>query len=190
MNKLKKVFKKIQEFSSDIYVADYTNQTSSAKGVCIEDTPFADIESFHLHNDHKIPLIAVNLEENNSIFSRSDENCECLIRVKDCRKGWILLCELKYCKEKNIVENTDKAYRQLRSTWKILVDKKIIAKQRVKSYFNISIPDYSNKAPFTSFGISQNDKLEWLSSNKIKLLGYNDVLVVNEGILNVPTKEI
>lgn len=189
MNKLKKVFNKVQEFSSDIYVADYTNQTNSEKGVYIQDAPFADIESFHLHNEHKILLIAVNLEENNSIFSRGDENCECLIRVKNCNKGWVLLCELKYCKEKNIVENTDKAYNQLRNTWEVLVNKKIITK-KIKSYFNISIPDYSNKAPFTSFSFSQNDKLEWMDDNKIKLLGYNDVLVINEGILNVPTKEI
>ena len=77
----------------------------------------------------------------------------------------------------------------MRNTWEVLVNKKIITK-KIKSYFNISIPDYSNKAPFTSFSFSQNDKLEWMHDNKIKLLGYNDVLVINEGILNVPTKEI
>lgn len=189
MNKLKKVFGKVLEFSSDIYVADYTNKTKSARGVEIKDEPFEDIKSFHLHNEHKISLIAVNFEEkeNKSIFSSGDENCECLIRVKDCHKGWVLLCELKYCKEKNIVENTDKAYRQLKSTWDILVNEKIITKKRVKSYFNISIPE---QVPFSSFSISQNDKLKWLRENKITLLGYNDVLVINEGILSVPRIEI
>ena len=190
MNKLEVFFRNIQEFSSDIYAADYTQKTNSEKGIVINDVPFADIESFHLHNTPKISLVAVNLEENNSIFSRGDKNCECLIRVKDCNKGWILLCELKYCEEKNIVNNSDTAYNQLKSTWEVLVNKKIIAKKRVKSFFNISVPDYSNKAPFTSFGISQNEKIKWLEDNKIKLLGYNDVLVVNKGILNVPTKKI
>ena len=43
----------------------------------------------------------------------------------------------------------------------------------------------SNRSPFVSFTSTQNDQIEWRKKNKIHLLGHNDVLVVNEGILNV-----
>ena len=182
---LKKMFLKVEEFDGDVYVAHYTNQTNSAVKVKIAGVPFNDIAYFHLHNDNNVPLWAVNFEDNPSYIPEGVGNCECMVRVRNVEKGWWLLCELKYCLEKNIENNADSAYQQLKDTWQLLVDRKVINKRRSKTYLNISVPDHSNRAPFVSFTSNQNDQIQWRKKNKIHLLGHNDVLVVNEGILNV-----
>lgn len=182
---LKKLFVKVEEHDGDVYVADYTKQTNSAVKVKIAGTPFKDIAYFHLHNGNNLPLWAVNFEDNPNYIPEGVGNCECMIRVRNVEKGWWLLCELKYCLEKNIENNADKAYQQLKETWQLLVDRKVIKKKKHRTYLNISIPDHSNRAPFISFTSTQDEQLKWLKKNKILLLGHNDVLVVNEGILNV-----
>lgn len=183
---LRKVFANVQEFDGDVYVADYTKQTNSAKGVEIAGEPFGDIAAFHLHNNDKLPLFAVNFEKNKGFFPAGVSDCECMLRVRKVEKGWWLLCELKYCLENNIQDNADAAYSQLIESWQLLVDRRVINKKRGKTYINISVPDHSNRAPFISFISSQNDQIRWRKRNKIHLLGHNDVLVINAGILNVP----
>ena len=190
MNKVEAVFSNVQAFASSVYVADYTNQTQSARGVEIQEVPFTDISYFCLHNDVSIPLWAVNFEHNKGFFPAGVGDCECMFRVKGVEKGWLLLCELKYCMEKNIASNADEAYGQLKATWQLLVDKKVFNKRLCKSFFNISVPDHSERTPFTSFVTTQNDKIEWLKKNKIHLLGHNDILVINEGILQVSKVEV
>lgn len=183
---LRKVFANVQEFEGDVFVADYTQQTNSARGVEIAGMPFGDIASFHLYNDGHLPLWAVNFEANKAFVPDGVSNCECMMRVKNVEKGWWLLCELKYCLDKNIGVNADTAYAQLVDTWQLLVDKKVINKRRSHAYLNISVPDYSNRAPFVSFYSTQDEQIRWRKQNKIHLLGHNDVLVINAGILNVP----
>lgn len=190
MNDIKQLFQNVLEFDADVYVADYTNQTNSAVGVEIKAVPFDDISYFHLHNENRLPLWAVNFEKNNGVFPKGIGNCECMFRVRNVAKGWWLLCELKYCLEKNIGANADTAYQQLLSTWKLLVDKKLIDKKRGKTYLNISIPDHSERVPFESFYSTQDAQIRWRKHNKIHLLGHNDVLVVNEGVLLVPQVKV
>lgn len=186
MTDLTKVFANVQEFEGDVYVADYTNQTHSARGVVILGEPFDDIASFHLHNSDGFPLLAVNFEENKGFFPEGVSDCECMLRVKNVEKGWWLLCELKYCLDKNIETNADTAYAQLVETWQLLVDRKVLNKRRGKTYLNISIPDHSYRTPFVSFTATQDDQIRWRKKNRIHLLGHNEVLVINAGILMVP----
>jgi len=183
---IKSRFTNVMEFDSDVFVADYTNQTNSEVGVKIERSPFTDITYFHLHNDKSVPLWVVNFEENSSFFPVKTGNCECMFRVRNVEKGWWLLCELKYCLAKNIATQADSAYQQLISTWELLVKRKVISKRHVKTYINISIPDHSDRAPFVSFYATQDERIKWRKQNRLYLLGHNDVLVVNEGILQVP----
>ena len=175
---------------SDVYVADYTQQTHSQKGVVIQDKPFDDIQYFELHNNRCFPILAVNFEHNKGFSPQGIQDCECLLRINDVNDGWLLLCELKYCLKKNIDLNADDAYNQLTSTWQLLHDKKLFDKRHTRSYLNISVPDHSDKAPFISFRATQNDQIRWLKRNRIHLLGYNDLLVVNEGQLMVPLVEV
>lgn len=190
MNKIEKTFANVQLFSSNIYVADYTLQTGSKKKVTIQDSPFNDIQYFTLQNDSKLPVLAVNFEHNKGFFPSGVRDCECMMHIQNVKDGWLLLCELKYCQENNIASNADEAYDQLVSTWQLMADRKLFNKRRTNSYLNISVPDHSIRAPFVAFCATQDDKIRWMRKKKIHLLGYNEVLVVNEGILTVPFVEI
>lgn len=206
-SKIEKIFAGVQVFNADAYVADYTEsvqlqlaklQSRSARkafmenpdlrnGVYIQQTPFTDIQFFHLHNDNAIPYYVVNFEQNKGFFPSGNRDCECLFRYKGKDKGWLLLCELKYNhSEETIRNNVETAYSQLRSTWELCEQNKVFDKRRCRSFLNITLPDFSYKAPFNSFILTQSEKLKWIKRNKIHLMGYNDVLIVNEGRLQVP----
>lgn len=209
-SKIEQTFVDVQIFCTDAYVADYTekvqqhlktlNTTKARKayrkqpglrdGVHIQTIPFDDISYFHLQNTPGISYYVVNFENNKSFFPSGKRDCECLFRYKG-KKGWSLLCELKYNqKEKTIPNNVEEAYEQLKSTWELCVHKQLFGKKRCHCYWNISLPNYSLNVPFSSFLISQSEQIEWRKKNKIQLLGYNDVLIVNEGILQVPPAEV
>lgn len=159
-------------------------------GVNIQTSPFDDIAFFHLQNTSCISYYVVNFEVNKGFFPSGKRDCECLFRYNG-RKGWMLLCELKYNqKQKTIPNNVEEAYEQLKSTWELCKQKQLFDKKKCHCYWNISLPNHSQHVPFNSFLISQGERLDWLKKNKIYLLGYNEVLIVNEGILQVPQVEV
>lgn len=55
---------------------------------------------------------------------------------------------------------------------------------------SISIPEHSHRAPFTAFQNTQDDLLECLYTHKVKVLGYNEVLILNECFIRPPKEEI
>ena len=190
MTNIEKLFSKVQTIAGDIYVADYTESTKSLskeeqKGVVIQDTVFHDISSFHLMNPSNVDLLAVNFESNKKFFPDGVHDCECMIRPKEVGKGWLLLCELKYCKYDNICQNADKAYKQLIDTWNLLESKRLYDKKHCKVFLNISFPDhdYSLQPPFMEFIGTQDEQLDYLKKHKLHLWGVNNVLCVNSGIL-------
>lgn len=209
-SKIEKTFVGIQIFSTDAYVADYTEkvqqylkrlkskqerttylqQAGLRNGVNIQTSPFDDISYFHLQNIPRISYNVINFENNKGFFPSGKRDCECLFRYKG-RKGWLLLCELKYNqKEKTIPNNVEEAYLQLKSTWELCLQKQLIDKRRCRCYWNISLPNYSLNVPFSSFLFSQDEQIEWQKKNKVHLLGSNDVMIVNGGILQVPQIEV
>lgn len=65
------------------------------------------------------------------------------------------------------------------------------AKPRVKDgYVWISIPEHSHRAPFTAFQNTQDELLEILEEHKVKLLGYNEALILNEGYIKTPKEKL
>ena len=198
MTKLERTFSKVKTYTGDVWVADYTLQTQSLPkeermGVVISDTELSDISCFHLHNDSHIEMLGVNFEEHKSIFPEGCGDCECLFRAKDVNLGgWLLLCELKYGKDElpNNIANAGKAFDQLYDTWNLLKDKKVFVVKKCNSFLNISMPTHGNETPFDSYLCLQDEKLEWLHQNKIKLMGVNDLLIINKGILQVPNVTI
>lgn len=206
-SKFEKTFAGVLVFNTDAWVADYTEivqqqlakiKSKSARkafmenpdlrnGVQIQQEPFTDIPFFHLHNDNAIPYFVVNFEHNKGFFPSGNRDCECMFRYKGKEKGWLLLCELKYAhSEKTKESNVEEAYKQLKSTWNLCEQEHIFDKRRCHSYLNICLPGFSPINPFSSFYITQDEQLKWIRKNKIHLLGYNDVLIINEGILQVP----
>lgn len=194
------VFPDADSYSSDVWVADYTEQArkksvglskeqkSSLKtGVHIQDFEFDDIAAFHLTNNRNIEIVGVNFEKHKSFFPSGTRDCECMFRAKEVKKGWVLLCELKYCldKPKNRDDNASSAYKQLSNTWELLKEKVRFEKQG-KVYFNLSFPEHKDAFPFSSFVNSQSDQLDTKASKGVVCLGLNNLLIMTEGQIIVP----
>lgn len=190
MMKIDEAFNNVKSFDGDAYVVDYTNLTHSEKGVEISSVK-PDIHYFHLINKKHVEYWGVNFEENAKFFEKGTNQCECMFVSKNARKkGWSCLVELKYCLEKNITGNSESAFLQLKGTLSYLIEKNVIDLKRHRVYLNISIPDHSHKEPFLSFMATQDETISALAEHKIMVLGYNEVLILNEGFLKVPKYDI
>ena len=182
-------FTRYNEMTGDAYVMDYTQATAGKRKVCIKEEDPDDIASFHLINPRKTTYWAVNFEENPAVLKGSDQ-CECMfVSSRASSKGWVCLVELKYCLEKNIERNAGDAFKQLYETLNKLVELNIVDYKSHRIYLNISIPEHSHRAPFTAFQNTQDDLLECLYTHKVKVLGYNEVLILNECFIRPPKEE-
>lgn len=182
-------FSNRSEHSSHIYIADYTQQTQSERGVEISDDPFNDIQYCTFKNPRNTTCWGINFERNSGVFridgtSQSAPQCECMIASKNAqKKAWVCLMEMKYCLEKNVDSNSENAFNQLIACFNYLKGKGIIDLKRHRVYLNISIPDHSNKQPFNSFSFSQNRILELKKNERVQFLGYNEIKILNEAYL-------
>lgn len=169
MVELKEIFRRVEEFDGDVWVADYTEDTKRKpkeyrKGVVISRQPFSDgMESFHLLNKNAQTYYGVNFEENKNFFPKGRKDCECMFKCKDDGgAGWLLLCELKYGldKELNNRKNARKASLQLEDTFELLKEKHIVNPQKCQCFLNISMPRHKAKLPFTAFVFSPEDIIQ------------------------------
>lgn len=187
---VEKDIKNIEIFNKDVYVADYTNQTDSQRKLEFHIQKPSDINSFCLQNRQRIEIYGVNFEKNPS-FAKGHKMCECMFTpVHSNKTPWLLLLEMKYCqKEDNVDEDSSEAIIQLRESFNYLTERFCIQSNEYRFYLVISMPDYSNKEPFTNFRETQSDILENFSKNRIKILGYNKVLVATPNYL-FPVKQV
>ena len=196
MTKIESTFNDVVVCYGDIWVADYTEKTKvlpkeDRRGVIIQESPFEDIAAFHLQNRGNIGILAVNFERNKGFFPQGVYDCECMFRPKGVGKGWLLLCELKYCKIENVCENANKAYRQLLETWNLLDGKGFYDRKHCKVFLNISVPEHEyDMTPFDGFVANQDDQLNFMKKHRIHLLGINSVLAVNAGILQAVKPQV
>lgn len=166
-------------FSGDCYVADYTDRTDSKRGVEMSESPFDDIDSFHLkHNKNcHLEYIGVNFEHYPH-FIKGIQNCECMFHaLSDVNRPWTLFLEMKYCDYDNIEGYAFKAYSQMKDTFDRLTSLDLIDPNKRRLYFVYSIPEHEAKEPFGAFTISQNDTLKTYEESGIKLLGNNTMLI-------------
>ena len=187
-------------YFGDVWVADYTEQTKYRPieeqiGVVIRDSPFEEIQAFHLKNETQgLSYYGLNIEDVKEHFPRGVQDCECFFRVKGLSKGWVLLCELKYGKDVQInnEQNATKAYDQLLDTYEELLKHRLFDKKHCRTYLNISLPLSNERPPFTSFLVTQDDRLKQLRRHgaRVSVLGYNELVSVNSGMLSVPTVDI
>lgn len=185
-------FSHSQIFESDCYVADYTNATSSQKGVVISENPFDDIAYFHLHEvrEGQIRYLAVNLEQYPAFIDGID-NCECIFSaLSEYRKPWLLLLETKYCKPDNIEGHTYKAFTQMFETFGKLVNEGLVENSGRNVYFTFSVPEHTDLRPFGSFTLSQNETLKAIKERGIHLLGENSLLIATASHLLIPKSKI
>lgn len=185
-------------YAADVYVADYTQAWQQAhqaglpepahSGVVISEEAFDDLNSFHLQNPKQVEYWGVNLESNKGIFASGEEDCECVFQsARYKKKGWLLLLELKYCKDqdRNLTDNLNHAFNQVTQSYSTLTNKGYVNPDAVRVYCNIAAPT-SAREPFTNFLTNQDSKKEKMDKLHINLLGLNEVLILNECYIKVP----
>lgn len=186
---MKAYFNLSHEIDCDCYVADYTESTNSRKGVVIALEPFSDIEYFHLkkrNKDQRMPYLPINLEEYPN-FIVGTQNCECIFdSTKEDGRSWILFLETKYCAPENIERYAFKAHEQMYMTLQKLESMNLIDRSRKRIYFAYSVPGHDDMSPFGSFTISQNEILQELEKQGIRLLPYNTVIIATPEYLFNP----
>ena len=184
------------DYSSTVYIADYTNYCSNQsnppiqfKGVVITEQSPDLIASFELRNNNHIAFDAVNIEENPELLKRSNgtqaSQCECFFTAirKDGGKPWMLFLVMKYCLPKNLRKNVRKALTQLEKTYSFLCEEKAyFAHKSVKPYFVIATPDGEDLAPFDDYYLDQDEMLS-IKEN------YDGAQVYHSNVVEVMTAE-
>lgn len=197
---MESVFSNIRHHCGDVFVADYTQYAqshpgSSLKGVAISDAKPPLIGSLAFENPNGVKLMSVNFEENLHFFrpdggKRTSTNCECMLASEDGNKRrWLALAELKYCQgeDRNIVSNFSKALSQLEETFLYLVDKKkLFTKNDYRFYWVISMPEHSDKVPFSAFVLSQDEELEYKDKYNSIIISDNRVVIWTGSVILIP----
>jgi hypothetical protein len=141
------------------YIADYTTQTNSVRGVEVFTQTPADIACFSLKNDNEIEIRHIKF--NNKSFTYRDgklkgkprRQCECVIfPEKSNSDSWILFLELKYSyNEYSNSNNLKTAINQLYKTRTYYYINGIFDKNNV-CYLIASLPMQSE--PFKNFSMT------------------------------------
>lgn len=197
-----------QQFTSDIYIADYTQYRSERmktgatneqlddegipNGIDITCSPSTKLGFFHIINKHRVSITAINFERNMMYFRDADghdlSQCECLSYADGATsKGWLMLHELKYCKVNNIQTNFDIAVGQIERTYIHLrddfYDAPFLRDGQFRYYWIISIPEHSEASPFDGFDYDGDRVLELNRQYNCFIWGVNQVEILNTGFL-------
>lgn len=191
-------FAKTQYHVSDVYVADYTQFSAShsefaGRGVAICDEKPDKIESLWFKNPNSIGILSVNFEENQSVFRPENKktvpNCECmLVSERGNQKKWLALVELKYCKgaDRNISTNFMNALNQLEETFVYLRDEKgILDNKQYRYFWVISMPEHSDKIPFSAFALSQDELMKYYERYKTIIISDNVVEIWTGSVIKL-----
>ena len=181
----------INDYNSDIYIADYTEQTKNdtiKKGVEITPAKPNDIKSFLIKNGKFIPFSSVifnNKSFADDITGQTLSQCECIcFSSAEYSKGpWVLFLELKYCNpySKYQKENMEEAKNQLTDTYKYYKQKGIINNKQ-QCYLVVSFPFF--QIPFPNFANTQTD-VKNMRLNKVIFRGVNELKIKSEFKLEV-----
>ena len=181
----------INDYNSDIYIADYTEQTKNdpvKKGVEINSVKPVDIKSFLIKNERSIPFSSVIFDNKSfvdEITGQTLSQCECIsFSSAEYSKGpWVLFLELKYCKpySKYQKENMDEAKNQLTDTYKYYKRKGIINNKQ-QCYLVVSFPFF--QIPFPNFANTQTD-VKNMKLNRVIFRGVNELKIKSEFKLEV-----
>ncbi|MDR2272709.1 MAG: hypothetical protein LBF27_17505 [Sphingobacterium sp.] len=184
-------FLKYRTCSSDLHLADYTEQTKTApvkKGIeFFSPNPPSDITFFSLKNENQLSIGYIDFD--NSSFVNSDgspkSQCECTIipNISD-ESSFVILVELKYSTLiRNNSANLSKAIQQLTDTHSYYFNEGII-KFSNPSYLFASIPPQS--IPFRGFTLTPAYLLNLKISKNIILSLRNDAKIENHKSVSFP----
>jgi hypothetical protein len=170
-----------------LYLADYTNQTNSARGVeFFESTPPTDIDSFELKNDINLPIGYIDFD--NTSFTRPDgsplSQCECVVFPKNSGvDSWIFFAELKYSRiPYNNNNNLRKAISQLYKTRTHYLNKGVFSKTNI-CYLLASLPMQAE--PFAQTIVSPADLQQLKRKHNVVLRLQNHAEIQDDKLLRV-----
>lgn len=173
----------IREHASDLYVADYTKQTNSERGVVIASTPPDDIHSFPIQNPNSVNVCTVIFDGKS--FIEGDDSlsqCECMAfaNTSTTNHPWVLLLELKYCQWNNRKSNITKATKQVEKTLGYLKAANAISEKQ-RCYLIVSLPDPNNQ-PYDGWGKTPDEKMA-LKKQNIFFKATDKIVIENERII-------
>ena len=173
-----------------LYVADYTESTSSQRGTKLFfGTPPAGrdyIEHFSLHNNDRLQITGIVF--NNRSFTRPDGNprsqCECVVFPDvSNNESWIFFLELKYSsRDYNNVNNLNKARRQLFKTQYYYKSEGIFTAKNT-CYLIASLPLQSE--PFANMVLGQSYLLDMKEKHNIVIRFQNSAEIIDDKQINV-----
>lgn len=180
----------IKNFSDDLFIADYTEQTKTlpvkrSVEFFSPNSP-TDITFFSVINNPKLNIDGI--EFNNLSFvcgnGNSRTQCEAVVFPTVSQvDSWILFCELKYSsKPSNNSNNLKKAIKQLYKTRYYYIQNNIIDLTN-NCYLIASIPPQSE--PFPNFSIPQPTLTKLKRNKNIILRLKNSVEIIDNKLLQV-----
>ena len=181
----------VNDHNSDIYIADYTEQTKNntiKKGVEISIAKPSNIKSFFIKNEKSISFSSVVFDNKSFVdgttgHTLSQCECVCFSSAIFSRGPWVLFLELKYCHPYSKYQkiNMEEAKNQLISTYKYYKNKGIINNKQ-QCYLIVSFPFFS--IPFPNFSNTQTD-IKNMKLNKVIFRGVNELKIKTEFKLEV-----
>lgn len=181
---------KYKNSNSDIFIADYTNQTRNEvlkRSVeFFNQNPPTDVNYFTIKNPTAENIGYIDFDNSSFTFAnnQSRSQCECVVFPENSSEvSWILFCELKYCSN-SIHNNNDltKAIKQLYRTRYYYFQENIFVKTNI-SYLIASLP--LQPEPFLNFSLTQNFLIKLKRKRNIILRLKNSVEILNNTNISV-----
>ena len=175
-------------YTQDVFVADFTEYNNNHPetpapyaGVVITSEENDIIPSFRLMDKNRHPFMAVNFEENPTVFTRENgtkvPQCECMFYAKrEESPAWMLFLELKYCAPKNAYDSIIEGIGQLKKTCKYLLEEKqVYESAKFKRFLAVSTPNCEPWDPFDANYFNQEDMLSLKEETQATLFITNQV---------------
>lgn len=187
-NRFNNQYNTLSKYSSNIYVADYTEATKNQpikRGVEIFcPNPPADINYFSITNPKKITTIGIIFDNNSFVYSDGSSKSQCesvFFPDNSNNKSWILFCELKYSnKTHNNRRNLQKAIKQLYKTRYYYFQESIFGEENI-CYLIASLPLQTE--PFLNFSLSPAYLRKLKRKRNIVLRLSNNVEILSDEII-------
>lgn len=165
------------------YHKNHPTESLPSNGVMFIEEPDDRLGAFCLLNPNHISYEAINIEENQAIVTDNSgkpaKQCECIFKAnREKGRRWVMLLELKYCKEHNIPINMQNALYEIEACYDFLKNEKHYFKEHSYIiYLCVSHPEHEIVMPFENFLCNQNKLLE-LNEKGAKFLYCNAVKIL------------
>lgn len=183
--------------AENIYIADFSRDSDSKRGVEVSDKAFEGIKYLCVDNRTKTPLSFAHIPLNGIWFKRrsngdwgDQERCEgCLFADIDIEENpFLLFVEIKHCQPKIISRYFEQTKNQILNTVKNFRKDGVITEKK-KVFAIISFPN-RDKTAFNDF-LFANDlgiqKREF-ETNHINIIGTNRVEIIDNKIFNIESQ--